>query len=327
MDPLVPESFNHKYAWINGIRYHYVDEGSGELIFLCHGFPDLWYGWRYVIPHLVGQGYRVIAPDMRGYGETDAPYAKFDDRKALERYGLKNICRDMASLLDHVAGAGSAAIFIGHDWGGMAVWRMCLHHPERVKAVGAICTAFSPPNPSYIPPEDLVKAWPQFKYQLWFIKPETDAELDDNVDVVLRNIFQGAHEQTHLLDKGAVHLLPKNTGLSKKLKLSEKEYAYYVRQFQRRSFHGGLNYYRTRRINFDDERGLPGRVDHPALMVVATADPALPVSMAQKMHKYVPNVVTKQVEAGHWVQMEQSDALNKILVDWLRGIRNQQAKL
>ncbi|KNC96284.1 uncharacterized protein SPPG_08436 [Spizellomyces punctatus DAOM BR117] len=327
LDPLKPESFNHKYAWINGIRYHYVDEGQGPLVVLCHGFPDMWYGWRYQIPYLVARNYRVIVPDFRGYGETDAPYVKPGDVDGLKAYGLKNICKDLAELLDHVGGKGTSAIFIGHDWGGMTVWRMCLHYPERVKAVAAICTAFSPPNTQYIALEQLVKTWPQFQYQIWFTDPATDEELDNNVSTFLRNIYRGVGEDTALVHQCSLNELPRNLPLSSKLALSEQEFEYYCRQFARRSFHGGLNYYRTRRVNFDDERDCPREVSHQALMIVATADPALPVSMARKMNKYVKNMELKTIEAAHWVQMERTAELNEMLAEWLSKLSETKAKL
>ncbi|CAJ0847880.1 6995_t:CDS:2, partial [Entrophospora sp. SA101] len=103
LDPLNPESFKHKFSFVNGITYHYVDEGEEilkkEVIFLCHGFPDLWYGWRYQIPFLVSKGYRVIVPDLRGCGQTEAPHCPPND---LHQYGFKNICKDMTELMNQL---------------------------------------------------------------------------------------------------------------------------------------------------------------------------------------------------------------------------------
>ncbi|KAJ2339122.1 hypothetical protein GGF43_006713, partial [Coemansia sp. RSA 2618] len=130
-----PESFNHCFALVNGIRMHYVDQGTGPLAVLCvHGFPDLWYGWRFQIPFLVSLGYRVVVPDMRGYGQTDATHA-------LSGYTAKSITHDLVALLDHLG--ISTAVWAGHDWGGMHVWRAALWHPERVLGVISFCTPFS----------------------------------------------------------------------------------------------------------------------------------------------------------------------------------------
>ncbi|KAI9091171.1 soluble epoxide hydrolase in complex with A synthetic inhibitor [Phlyctochytrium arcticum] len=324
MNPLEPESFNHKYAWINGIRYHYVDEGQGPILLLVHGFPDLWYGWRYQIPHLVSLGYRVIAPDIRGYGETDGPLA---NESNIRDYGMKNICKDLVELLDLVGGQGTAATLIGHDWGGMMVWRMCLHYPDRVKAVAAICTSFAAPTKAYISPEQLVERWPQFEYQLWFQKSTTDSELDSNPKAVLKSIYRGRDEHLDFLQKCTIEGLRNAPDIppTKQLRLTEKELEYYAKNYDRRSFHGALNNYRTRRVNWEDERDCPTVVNHKALLVLATHDLALPPAMAKSMRDKVPNAVYKEVAAGHWVQMEQPEQLNQILTDWLQSVRNVPA--
>ncbi|KAG0252193.1 hypothetical protein BG011_007138, partial [Mortierella polycephala] len=96
-----PSDFNHKYATLGGYRYHYVEEGdpNGETLVLIHGFPDLWYGWRYQIRHLAKQGYRVIAVDNLGYGETDCPKCVGHD---VLPYSSKNLAKNMTELLDHL---------------------------------------------------------------------------------------------------------------------------------------------------------------------------------------------------------------------------------
>ncbi|RKO92037.1 Alpha/Beta hydrolase protein [Blyttiomyces helicus] len=329
MNPQDPNSWNHCFATVNSVRYHYVDEGSGEPIFLVHGFPDLWWGWRHVIPALVAKGYRVIVPDIRGYGQTDAPHAS--DEATLRQYGFKNIAKDLAELLEHTCGAGSQAIFIGHDWGGEIVWRMVLHQPQRVKAVGAVCTAFTSPNPEYIPPAKLLKALPQFKYQFWLANPAQDATLDANVELFLRNIFRPGNEPLNLLMnaslEGSEMINYRCSYLHSRLPRSSKqEFKYYVDEYKRRTFHGALNYYRTRKVNFDDERDVARTVDHQALMatqVIATQDYTLPPSMAKKMARRVPNAVFKYVEAGHWVAMEKADELNVIIGDWLDSLKSR----
>ncbi|KAI8918248.1 Alpha/Beta hydrolase protein [Powellomyces hirtus] len=324
-----PASYNHKHARVNGINYHYVDEGhSDQVIVLAHGFPDLWYGWRYQIPYLVKLGYRVIVPDFRGYGQTDAPHIEPGDKEGIRTYGLKNICKDMAQLLDVAVGPNSRAIFIGHDWGAMSVWRMCLHYPERVQAVGAICVPFNPPNNEYVTPEQLVKAWPQWKYQLWFIKSTTDQELNSDIPRALACTFRGAGENTGLIAASSIDQLPTNPDRSPKMKLSEKEFEYYCKQFARTGFHGPLNWYRTRRVNFEDEQGdLARRITIPALMVLAEEDAALPPVMARNMPALVSKLTMKKLKTAHFVMMEKPNELNVIIGDWLKAIGAGASKL
>ncbi|KAI8820633.1 Alpha/Beta hydrolase protein [Fimicolochytrium jonesii] len=327
MDPQDPASFTHKFSRVNGIRYHYVDEGTGPVLFLCHGFPDLWFGWRYQIPYLVKKGYRVIVPDLRGFGDTDSPKAAPGDDEALKQYGFKNLCKDMAELLDHVAGKGSKATFIGHDWGAALVWRMCLWYPERVLNVAAICVPYAPPNDEFVSIEQLVKLRPQFKYQIWFKQPSTDAVLDAHTSLILRSVYRGAGEMS-LIVMPSIDKLPKDIRLSPKLKMSPKDMEYYVQQYKKSGFHGPLNFYRTRKINFEDEKGLPKDLKLNAMLVYASDDPAFPEKQIKTTSPNIKNFETHRVEAGHFVQVEGTDHLNAILGDWLdRAYSSKQSKL
>jgi soluble epoxide hydrolase/lipid-phosphate phosphatase len=237
-------------------------------------------GWRYQIKPLAKLGFRVIVPDLRGYGLTDAPFVAPNDEKALRQYGWKNLCKDLIELVDHEhqkhhpsnsihTGAKTAAIYIGHDWGGMLVWRMCLHYPDRIKAVGAVCTAFTPPQSKYISVDEIVKFLPQFEYQRWFAQPETDKELDSKVESFFRVVFRSSKEEglKDLTSLGREPLPTNPESIPKSKLLSEREFNYYVEMYRQRGFHGGLNYYRARKINFEDELNLAKTIPHPALMV------------------------------------------------------------
>ncbi|CAG8768067.1 3522_t:CDS:2, partial [Funneliformis caledonium] len=156
----------------------YVEEGeeNNQAIVLCHGFPDLWYGWRYQIPFLVSKGFRVIAPDLRGFGQTESPRCPPDD---IHQYGFKNICKDLTELMDQLN--IKKAIFMGHDWGGHIVWRMCIHYPERVRAVISLSTSYIPPNEHYLSIESVAELLPNLQYQVYFTHPKAEIELDSNV--------------------------------------------------------------------------------------------------------------------------------------------------
>ncbi len=110
----------------NGIELAVVDEGDGPLVVLCHGFPELAFSWRHQIPALVRAGYRVLAPDMRGFGASTAP-------AEVEAYDVVTLCEDMCGLLDAVG--EQAAIFVGHDWGANVVWQLARAAP-RARARG-----------------------------------------------------------------------------------------------------------------------------------------------------------------------------------------------
>ncbi|TPX35349.1 hypothetical protein SmJEL517_g02269 [Synchytrium microbalum] len=308
MFPQDPESFNHKWAYINGIRMHYVEEGpaDGPLIVLSHGYPDFWYGWRNQIPYLAAKGYHVICPDQRGFGQSYGPYVAPGDTENLKQYGWKNITKDLADLLTYVSGSStSKAIFLGHDWGGIVVWRMAGWYPERVRAVAAVCTPYDPPKTK------------------WFCEPQTDTDLLQNAELYFKMMLRG-RKDGHARLFATEHMKgldPKTYPLGSIV--TQKDIDYYVLNYKRSGFHAPLNWYRTREINYKDELVLPKNLDLECLMVIATQDPALPPSMAKNMSKYVKNCTYKTVEAAHWMGAEQPAQLNAILGEWLDVIKTK----
>jgi pimeloyl-ACP methyl ester carboxylesterase len=117
----------------NGIRLRVALAGQGPLVILIHGFPESWYSWRHQIPALADAGYRVAAPDVRGYGGSDKPLA-------IEAYSIKNMCADIGGLI--AALGAERAIVVGHDWGAAIAYRMALFHPERVRAVAGLSVPY-----------------------------------------------------------------------------------------------------------------------------------------------------------------------------------------
>src|SRR5947209_1479347 len=123
------EAWQHRDLITNGIRMHYVMQGEGPLIVLLHGFPEFWYSWRFQIPFLAEHGYQVVAPDLRGYNDTDKPRWGYD---------VRTLTRDIEGL---IKGLGhERAIIVGHDWGGIIAWVFALRYPhmtERLIAMNA----------------------------------------------------------------------------------------------------------------------------------------------------------------------------------------------
>ena len=117
---------HHQIDDVNGLSMHVVEQGDGDPVIFCHGWPELWFSWRHQISATAKAGFRAIAPDQRGYGQTTAP-------EAIDVYSQQYICADLLALLDKLG--LEQAIFVGHDWGGAVVWNMALHYPQRVRAV------------------------------------------------------------------------------------------------------------------------------------------------------------------------------------------------
>ena len=116
----------HRTVDANGIKIHYAEAGAGPLVILCHGWPESWYSWRHQLSALAEAGYRAVAPDMRGYGQTDRP-------EQVEKYTMLHLVGDMVGLLDALG--GGQAVIAGHDWGAPVAWNSALLRPDRFRAV------------------------------------------------------------------------------------------------------------------------------------------------------------------------------------------------
>ncbi|OAA77568.1 epoxide hydrolase [Akanthomyces lecanii RCEF 1005] len=172
IDKLTPHDPRVRYltAPARGKTYGYLladpADAPIDTILLLHGFPDLSFGWRYQIPHLVSLGYRVVAPDAVGYASTDAA-------QELEAYTTASPADDIAGLAQRVVSPGAAVIVGGHDMGGETCWQVAARHPQLVKAVFSVCTPVLEVGDTHTPLEDLIAAgkWTHFGYQLQLIGP------------------------------------------------------------------------------------------------------------------------------------------------------------
>ncbi|KAM9196648.1 bifunctional epoxide hydrolase 2 [Mergus octosetaceus] len=322
-----PADVSHGYVPIRpGVQLHFVEMGQGPPVCLCHGFPEVWLSWRYQIPALADAGFRVIALEMKGYGESTAPLD-------IEEYSQEQICKDLAIFLDKLG--IPQAVFIGHDWGGAVVWHMALFYPERVRAVASLNTPYRPADPS-VDIVEKMKSIPTFDYQFYFQEPGVaEAELEKDVGRTLKALIRSTRKEDRL--PSAPHFLgiqerggllvgfPENPPES--LILHGPELQYYVQRFQKSGFRGPLNWYRNMRPNWRWALTAKDRkILMPALMVTAGKDVVLHPSMSKGMEEWVPQLRRGHLEeCGHWTQMERPAALNKILVEWLEGLPPDRA--
>ncbi|MBI1815828.1 MAG: alpha/beta hydrolase [Deltaproteobacteria bacterium] len=315
----------HRYVETNGIRMHAVDAGSGFPVLLCHGFPELWYSWRHQIGALAAAGYRAIAPDQRGFGETDAP-------AAIETYSIHHLVGDLTGLLDALE--IDKAVIVGHDWGGLVVWQMALLAPHRVAGVVGINTPFFPRLP--MNPLVMMRAAAQgsFHYVLYFQEPGVaEAELDRDPRRTLRGFYQGpnraAMELVRDLSPGVFG--PAEGGLLDRLPdnapsdfLTAADFDVFAAAFTKTGFRGGLNWYRNFERNWETTAYLVGaKVMQPALMITAELDPVLRPEMAAGMELWVPNLRQTVLvnESGHWTQQEKPAEVNAALLQFLAEFR------
>ncbi|MBN3294482.1 HYES hydrolase, partial [Polypterus senegalus] len=315
-----PEDVTHGFVKIKpGVQIHYVELGDGPPLCLCHGFPESWFSWRYQISALAAAGFRVLALDMKGYGDSTAP-------PDIEEYGQEEICKDFVTFLDKL-GLPQVTL-IGHDWGGAFVWNMAQFYPERVRAVASLNTPLFPVDPNSDPMERL-RALPIFDYQLYFQEPGVaEAELEADLRRTFKIMFcghrdmeqSGAELSTSGVCKrgGLLVGLPKDVPRSSIL--SESTLQFYVQQYEKSGFRGPLNWYRNVRKNWQWLCTKPmGKIQMPALMVTAGKDMVLLPAFTKGMEDLIPKLTRGHIEeCSHWTQMDRPAEVNKILIQWLK---------
>jgi len=321
--------WTHRHARINGIHMHYVEQGQGVPVILCHGFPHLWFSWRHQIPALAAAGWRVIAPDMRGMGQTSAP-------AEIEAYGVGPIVNDLIGLLDHIG--ESHAVFAGLDFGAFAAYDLALRAPERVIAVIGLENPAAPHNPG-VPPlvEYAEMAREHFLHIEYFREPGVaDAALNAAPREFLSKLFyalSGDYQMAEVFRQppGISYLeaLPEAPPLPWRW-LDALEMEYFVSEYSRTGFTGGLNYYRAMDLKWQQRKPFEGiQSQVPAFFIGSEQDIDLelfhgddPISL---MRRQFPDLreVAMIPGAGHLVQMERPLEVNHYLLKFLHSLRRK----
>ncbi|KAL2345646.1 hypothetical protein Fmac_006931 [Flemingia macrophylla] len=136
------EGIEHRTVEVNGIKMHVAEKGEGDVVLFLHGFPELWYSWRHQILALSSLGYRAVAPDLRGFGDSDVP-------TSVTSYTCFHIVADIVALIDSL-GVGQVFL-VAHDWGALVGWYLCLFRPDRIKAYVCLSVPFMPRHPIFKP--------------------------------------------------------------------------------------------------------------------------------------------------------------------------------
>src|SRR5215210_1863550 len=161
---------------------HVAMAGEGPLVLLCHGFPESWYAWRHQLKALAGVGYCAVAPDMRGYGQTDKP-------EAIDQYTMLHLTGDMVGLVEALGFRD--AVVVGHDWGAPVAWHSALFRPDRVRGVGALSVPHLPRGTAR-PTAGMRRRFGEDYYFLYFQTPGVaDAELAADPPATFRRVLTG----------------------------------------------------------------------------------------------------------------------------------------
>jgi pimeloyl-ACP methyl ester carboxylesterase len=299
----------------NNINMEVFEQGEGFPVVMAHGFPELAFSWRFQIPALSKAGYRVIAPNQRGYGATDKP-------EPVEAYDIRHLCGDMAGLLD--AFGLEKAVFVGHDWGSPVVWNMPLLYPDRVAGVVGMSVPFSPRGDS-----DPVAMLEQFfgpeHYIVHFNRQPgvADAAFASNPRRFLNNVFRRrqrgedraeSSEEKPSFKVSLMGLLELTDPPGEPL-MSEEELEVFINAFNRGGFTGPINWYRNITRNWEMSADLTQHIAVPCAMIFGAYDI---VPKGGDVSAYVPNLESITLECGHWIQQEKPDEVNTFLVDWLK---------
>jgi pimeloyl-ACP methyl ester carboxylesterase len=314
----------HRIVETNGIRMHIAEHGIGPTVLLCHGFPECWYSWRHQLGALAASGFHAVAPDMRGYGQTDAPIE-------IERYSLLHLIGDMVGLLD-VLGI-ERAVIAGHDWGAPVAWHAAQLRPDRFPAVIALSVPFLPrgtSRPTTVMPQNDDAVW----YQLYFQEPGVaEAEYDQNA----RTLFRiGRIAVSGDAPAGTPFGMIPRRGARFRWNveppplpawLSEADVDFYTNEFTRTGFRGGLNWYRNLDRNWEllaPFDGVPVKV--PALYITGDRDPVVKFPDMDRhiadLAKFVPQLrgTIMLPGCGHITQEERPTEVNAAMIDFLRGL-------
>jgi pimeloyl-ACP methyl ester carboxylesterase len=281
----------HQQITANGINLHVVQDGSstGQLVILLHGFPEFWYGWRRQIPHLATAGYRVWAPDQRGYNLSDKP-------DGIAAYTLDELAADVIGLMD---AAGQEKVFVvGHDWGAAVAWWVAAKYPARVARMVVINVPHGTVILEHLRrnPRQMLKSWYMFFYQLPWL-PETLARLRD----------WNAPAQTM-------------RGSSRPGTFTDGDLDTYRQAWsQPKAFTSMLNWYRA--LMQKPSAPIPNpRITVPTLLIWGAQDRFLGRELAQPSIDLCDDGRLVFFEgATHWVQHEEADRVNELIDTFLRG--------
>jgi pimeloyl-ACP methyl ester carboxylesterase len=322
----MPE-ISHRTLAVNGIRLHVAECGSGPTVLMVHGFPESWYSWRHQLPALAAAGYHAIALDVRGYGRSSKPTRVEDYRM------LKNVA-DVAGLAQALGG-GDRVTLVGHDWGAPIVYTSALLRPDLFRGVAGLSVAYAPPSAAPAPkPTQLFRALAgadEFYIEYFQEVGRAEAEIEADVRRWLLGFYWCASGD--VVNGPNIGLVTRGKGLGDKFVfpermpkwLSDADLDVYAREFEYSGFFGPLSRYRNVDRDFEDLAGFAGRpIEIPALFVGGSKDgPTLMGAPAiARFPETLPRLVGSHVleGAGHWTQQERPDAVNALLIDFLKRI-------
>ncbi len=319
----IEREIRHRFFDTNGIRLHVAEAGVGPLVILLHGFPESWYSWRHQLRALAAAGYHVIAPDQRGYGQTDRP-------EPIDQYSIFHLVGDVIGLIDALG--EEPAVVVGHDWGAPVAWNTALFRPDRVRGVVGLSVPYRPRGAR--PPLSILRsALGEEFYQIYFQQPGVaEADFERDVRQSVRRALYGASGENPIIPDMMIRaglgffgeiVVPERLPTW----LTEADVDFYTAEFSRTGFAGGLNWYRNIDRNWELTAPWQGaKVTPPALYVVGDRDIVYHFPRAKEAAANLPSIVPNLTRTvvlegcGHWTQQERPEEVNRIVVEFLEGL-------
>jgi epoxide hydrolase 4 len=280
--------FSHRTT--NGIKLHVAEAGptDGRLVILLHGFPEFWYGWRHQIDVLVDAGYRVVAPDQRGYNLSDQP-------KGRAAYDLDLLALDVVGLAQDI-GRQSFAV-VGHDWGSAVGWWIASNHPGRLERFAAL----SAPHPAVW--MDAIRNDPEQRKKSWYVSAFRLPWLPEFL--IRQRNFKALADALREAKRPEA--------------CSDADLARYREAWSvPGTLTGMVNWYRAA-LAKNIPSGNPGRVTVPTLIVWGNSDKYGIPALAERSGKLCDNASVVYLDASHWVQHDEPKRVNELLLDFLKG--------
>lgn len=329
-----PKSFSHYFANVNGIRLHYVEEGKGPLVILQHGYPFLWYLWRHQIKALAAAGYRVVATDLRGFGQTDCP-------ANVDSYDMTHFVGDVVGLINTLG--GRSVVLVGQDWGSPIVYNTALMRPDLVRGVIIMCGP--PPARGSIRPSEAMKQIYQglYFYQSYLATTEATTEIMRDLRGFLLGVFYSTSGYCPV-DKQwrwawkSPETLSDTLTVPAKLPphLSQQALDYYVGEYTRTGIQPANNLFAAFDKGWENTSFLDGAVvQQPALYVGGERDPSTRTLLGiarqeaalASLKTNFPNIrdIIMVPDVGHTPPEERPEEVNAIVLKFLKDISREHA--
>lgn len=309
----------HGRVHTNGIWIHFAEKGKGPLVLLIHGFPELWSSWKHQITHLSEHGYRVVAPDMRGYGDSDCP-------RDPASYTVFHLVGDLIGLLDELG--EKQAFVVGHDWGAQVAWYLCLFRPDRVKALVNLGVPYRPNSPMK-PTEFFTKMFGDGFYISQFQEPgRTEKSFSQyNCLTILKKLLLIDGPDLLAAPPGVEIVDFLDTPSSLPAWITEDELQLRASKFEKSGFTGALNYYRAMDINWELLGPWQGaKIKVPTKFIVGNKDVGFQsfgtkdYIEGEECKSHVPNMEVVIVDGGHhYIQEEKAELVNNHILSFFNN--------